>query len=203
VLSADAGPAVSPTERPLLLACFNGGFKVGDRVGGTMADRQTLVSLQPGLATLDIDSYGIGEVGVWGQGFPTPGADVVAARQNLQPLVEGGQPSPLVNNLGAWGSTLHGATWTARSALGMDGNFDLLYAASMGTVPADLAGALVASGATTAMQLDINPSWPYVDVASTPGGPLTAGLPGQERPADQCLTGWTRDFVAVLSRAPA
>ena len=31
-----------------------------------------------------------------------------------------------------------------------------------------------------------------------PGGPLTAMVPGQYRPADQYLLGWSRDFITVL-----
>jgi hypothetical protein len=51
------------------------------------------------------------------------------------------------------------------------------------------------------MELDINPEWVQMDVASSPGGPLKAGIPGQHRPATQYLTGWTRDFIAVLAPA--
>ena len=87
----------------------------------------------------------------------------------------------------------------ARSALGENAAGDLMYAASMSTVPADLAQALAGAGATVAMELDINPEWVQLDVASRPGGPLRAGIPGQHRPANQYLTGWTRDFIAVLA----
>ena len=71
----------------------------------------------------------------------------------------------------------------------------------MSTIPADLASALSRSGAQTAMELDINPEWVQLDTARTPGAPLTATVPGQVRPATQYLTGWTRDFVTVLSPA--
>jgi hypothetical protein len=49
------------------------------------------------------------------------------------------------------------------------------------------------------MELDINPAWVQLDVARKPGGSLRAGVYGQNRPADQFLYGWTRDFVAVLA----
>jgi len=49
------------------------------------------------------------------------------------------------------------------------------------------------------MELDINPEWVQLAVARTPGGSLAAAIPGQVRPADQYLTGWTRDFVTVLA----
>jgi hypothetical protein len=38
-----------------------------------------------------------------------------------------------------------------------------------------------------------------LDVARSPGGPLTAEIPGQDRPADQYLVGWSRDFFAVVT----
>ena len=49
------------------------------------------------------------------------------------------------------------------------------------------------------MELDINPEWVQLDVAHRPGGPLTAEIPSQSRPADQYLVGWTRDFFTVMA----
>jgi hypothetical protein len=69
----------------------------------------------------------------------------------------------------------------------------------MSSVPVDLANALIGAGAVRGMELDINPEWVQMDTAATPGAPLAAQIPGQNRPADQCQAGWTRDFVAVLS----
>ena len=67
----------------------------------------------------------------------------------------------------------------------------------MSALPADLAAVLASHGARIAMELDINPEWVQLDVARAPGGKLTAGIPGQNRPANQYLLGWARDFVAV------
>ena len=53
--------------------------------------------------------------------------------------------------------------------------------------------------ARIAMELDINPYTVQLDTARRPGGPLTAAVPGQNRPADQYLAGWTRDFITVLA----
>ena len=45
----------------------------------------------------------------------------------------------------------------------------------------------------------------HIDVgsgtAAAPGTALTAAIPRQVRPATQYLTGWTRDFIAVLAPA--
>jgi hypothetical protein len=98
-----------------------------------------------------------------------------------------------------WGATLGGGAYVARSAIGQDAAGDLMYAASMSAVPADLAAALAGHGARIAMELDINPEWVQLDAASIPGGALTAEIPGQYRPSGQYLAGWTRDFFAVLA----
>jgi hypothetical protein len=50
------------------------------------------------------------------------------------------------------------------------------------------------------MELDINPEWVQLDVASSPGGRLHAEVTGQSRPASQFLTGWSRDFITVLGQ---
>lgn len=87
----------------------------------------------------------------------------------------------------------------ARSALGEDVAGDVMYAASSSTVPIDLAQALVSTGAVIAMELDINSDWVQADVASAPGAPLHAAIPGQLPPSTRYESGWTRDFVTVLA----
>ena len=183
----------------LLLACFNGGFKVNADVGGTEVDGQVLVPLTPGLASLVIPPAGFGSVGVWDSDVPTPGEAVASVRQNLPPLVSSEQRSPEIGNWTAWGATLGAVPRVPRSALGEDSNGDLLYAASMSPLPVDLPTALVSAGVTTAMELDINAGTVQFDTASSSGAPLVGHMPGQNRPADQCQTGWTRDFIVVLS----
>jgi hypothetical protein len=199
VVSADSGPAIGPDETASLLAAFNGGFESGAGAGGFELNGQVLVPLRDGYASLVVDTDGMGHVGVWGQGLPTAGEQVASVRQNLPPLVVGGQPSPAVADVAAWGATLGGGAAVARSALGEDASGNLLYAADMSALPSDLAGALVSVGSVTAMELDINPEWVQIAVAAAPGGPLSAGVPGQNRPADQYQVGWTRDFVTVLA----
>ncbi len=193
-----AGPAVTGAERRQLLAAFNGGFKLAAGAGGYEQEGHVISPLQSGLASLVIDRSGRARIGVWGRGIPAPGEAVYSVRQNLQPLVYHGQPTPAAANWGLWGATI-GGEYVARSALGQDASGDLMFAASMSTTPADLADALVRNGARIAMELDINPEWVQLDVARRPGGPLTAAVPGQNRPADQYLVGWTRDFITVLA----
>jgi hypothetical protein len=191
---------VSSVERPRLVGAFNGGFKSSTGVGGIEVDGQVLRPLVGGQASVVIDANGTPSVGVWGQGVPRPGAAVVSVRQNLRPLVDGARLSPAIANVGSWGATVGGRSSVARSAVGEDGAGNLLYAGSSAALPVDLADALVGAGAVTAMELDINPAWVQLDLAPSPGGPLSSGIPGQIRPADQYLSGWTRDFFAILSR---
>ncbi len=198
-VSADSGSVVGPGETASLLAAFNGGFESTAGAGGFELNGQVLLPLQTGMASLVIDTDGTGHVGVWGAGVPTAGEQVASVRQNLPPLVVGGQPSPNIADVAAWGATLGGGSAVARSALGEDPAGDLVYAGSMSADPADMAGALVAAGVTTAMELDINPEWVQIAVTPAPGGALTVGIPGQSRPADQYTAGWTRDFVTVLA----
>ena len=194
-----AGPAVTGAERTQLLAAFNGGFKLAAGVGGYMQEGRVLSPLRPGLASLVIDRSGQARIGVWGSGVPVPGEAVYSVRQNLTPLVLDGRPTAAASDWGLWGATLGGGAYVARSAVGQDAAGHLIYAASVSAVPADLASALASRGARIAMELDINPEWVQLDIAHRPGGPLTAAIPGQARPADQYLEGWTRDFFTVLA----
>lgn len=198
-----AGPVVAGTERGQLLAAFNGGFKLSAGVGGYEQEGHVISPLRRGLTSLVIDSAGQATIGIWGRGVPVPGEAVYSVRQNLPPLVLNGQPTAAAADWSQWGATIGGED-VARSALGQNAAGDLLYAASMSTTPADLATVLAYDGAKIAMELDINPEWVQLDVAGRPGGSLRTAVPGQYRPADQYLVGWTRDFIAVLAfPAPA
>jgi hypothetical protein len=199
VAGVRSGPAVTGAERSRLLAAFNGGFRLAAGVGGYTQEGRVISALRPGLASMVIDRSGRARIGVWGRGLPAPGEAVYSVRQNLSPLVLHGRPTAASADWGLWGATLGGGAYVARSAVGQDAAGDLIFAASMSAVPADLASVLASHGARIAMELDINPAWVQLDVAHRPGGPLTAEIPGQDRPADQYLVGWTRDFFTVVA----
>ena len=198
-----AGPKISGASRTQLLAAFNGGFMMKSLAGGYEQEGHVARPLRAGLASLVIDKSGRARIGVWGSGVPAPGEDVYSVRQNLWLLVSGGKPTAESARWQRWGGTIGDQEYVARSALGQNAAGDLLYAASMSTSPEDLAKALAGAGAVVAMELDINPEWVQLDVARAPGGPLTAEIPGQHRPANQYLTGWTRDFIAILAPVPS
>ena len=198
-----AGPVVAGAERKRLLAAFNGGFKLSAGVGGYEQEGHVVSALRRGLASLVIDRSGRARIGVWGRGLPARGEAVYSVRQNLTPLVLNGKPTAAAAEVGLWGATLGGGEYVARSAVGQTAGGDLTYAASMSATPADLAFVLAWTGTRIAMELDINPEWVQLDVAHRPGGPLSAAIRGQNRPADQFLVGWARDFIAVLAPAAA
>lgn len=192
-----AGPAVRGAERRRLLAAFNGEFRLSAGADGYEQEGHLAARLRRGLTSLVIDRSGRARIGVWGHRVPVPGEQVYSVRQNLTPLVLNGKPAPAAAEWSVWGATLGGGELVARSALGQDAAGDLEYAASMSASPADLAVALSRAGARIAMELDINPEWVQFDVARRPGGPLRAAIRGQQRPANQFLAGWARDFIAV------
>jgi hypothetical protein len=199
VRGVQAGPAIGDAERKHLLAAFNGGFKLGVGAGGYEQEGHVISPLLSGYASLIIDRSGRGRIAVWGDGAPAAGEAVYSVRQNLQPLVERGRPTAAASDWYEWGATLGGGEDVARSALGEDGAGDLLYAGSMSASPMDMAQALAGKGARIGMELDINPEWVQLDIAPRPGGALRTAVPGQNRPADQYIWGWSRDFITVLA----
>ena len=194
----DRGPAIAADEAPFLLAAFEGGFKIKDGPGGVELQGQVVAPLSDGKASFVIDVNGTAHIGVWGSGLPTPGELVASVRQNLAPLITGGVPNPTVNDPAAWGATLTSSKVVPRSAAGEDALGDIIYAGGWSVLPADLSAALLDAGAVNAMQLDINPEWVQLDAAAAMGAPLVSQIPGQYRPANQYVAGWTRDFFVVM-----
>jgi Phosphodiester glycosidase len=199
-LPQDRGPRLATDELPFLLAAFNGGFKMNAGQGGVQLEGQTIAPLVNGMASFVIDQDGTAHVGVWGSGLPKAGEAVLSVRQNQPPLIENGALNPTVDNPSTWGATITAVKVVPRSAVGEDAQGDIVFAGGMALVPADLAAALQNAGAVNAMQLDINPEWVQLDTAPAPGAPLTIAIPGQNRPADQYVAGWTRDFIVVMGR---
>ena len=205
----DAGPSIDWASEGLagVVAAFNGGFKVAARAGGSIVDGVILAPLVKGMASIALNARGQWEMGVWGSaGFPSPGFDPIAVRQNLAPLVQAGRPTALALavNQRVWGDPLGGILPEARSGLGVDVNGNLIYVATMHRVlGSDVARALVAAGADFGMELDMNPFWPMVGVASSPlhrPTPYTWGLPQSENNPTVFNEGWQRDFFVAMSR---
>jgi hypothetical protein len=195
-----AGSAIGKTERRHVLAAFNGGFKLATGSGGYEQERKVVSPLVKGDASFVIDTDGRARIALWGYGAPAKGEKIYSVRQNLGLLVFQGKPVALAASWWDWGGTIGGSN-VARSAVGMDSSGDIIYAGSMSALPTDLAIALADKGARVGMELDINPEWVQLDVAAHPGGSLRMEVPGQWRPADQFIDGWSRDFFTVLANS--
>jgi hypothetical protein len=144
-------------RRGKLLATFNSGFKLSDSHGGFILGGHRYATMRDGIATLV--GYRDGHVDVidWQYGSRVPGL-VLFARQNLPLIVNGGHPTPNLNN-GEWGATVGNAILVWRSGIGVDRFGNLIYAAGEDQSVGSLAETLAHAGAVRAMELDINSYW--------------------------------------------
>ena len=97
---------IEPAQAVSLVAAFNGGFIMNAAEGGYYTEGRVIDPLVAGAASLVIYADGSVTVGSWDSDvFMTP--NVVAVRQNLVPLVAGGQPTAQAASLTwqAWGDT--------------------------------------------------------------------------------------------------
>jgi hypothetical protein len=192
------GPEMVPlSARADLLATFNSGFYEADSAGGFYTHGTLYFPMINGLATVVAYRDGRIDIVAW-TGGPTPGPDVVMARQNLPLIVNGGAPTPSVDVSFKWGVTLHGAPAVWRTALGIDRHGNLLYVAAPEQTAPSLAQVLVDVGAVRAMELDINPEWPIFVTYAQPGasGPALF-VPNPNQTPQRFLYSSTKDFFAV------
>ena len=199
---------IPPTAATTLVAAFNAGFLMSSANGGYYTDGRAVIPLRAGAASFVIRADGTATVGSWGTDVVMT-SDVVAVRQNLDLLVDNGQP---VAGLDAtdtvrWGATLGNAVYVWRSGVGVTADGALVYVGGPGLNITDLADLLARAGAVRAMELDINTDW--VNFASytpsTPGGAATPQngtdlLPNMAgTPARYFEPWWARDFITLSS----
>jgi hypothetical protein len=191
---------VPPAMRSGLLATFNAGFKLEDSGGGFVAGGHVYAPLRDGQATLIGFRDGKVDVRVW-TGGPTPGPDVVFARQNLPLIVAGGQLASNLTDGPEWGATLGNAIRVWRSAVGVDAHGNLLYAGGDFQTATSIAQILQRAGAVRAMELDINSEWVTFNFYGGWGALAPQKLlPDMTRDATRYLTPDDRDFFAVYAR---
>jgi hypothetical protein len=167
---------IAASASTTLDAAFNSGFRMQDAQGGFYLDGVTAEALQPGAASVAIDSSGNINVGAWGTDVKmTP--TTVAVRQNLDLIVDDGAPVPGLNqndNI-RWGATLGGKVQVWRSGIGVTADGALVYVAGSGLSIVDLADVLARAGVVRGMELDINTSWVnFTHFDLNPGVPATA-----------------------------
>jgi hypothetical protein len=200
-------PDIPIADRLNLVAAFNSGFRMRDARGGFSLDGFTPRPLVDGAASFVIDKDGSATVGRWGRDVHM-GPDVVAVRQNLELIVDGGQLVPgLSDNLkGAWGQTLGQKVLVWRSAVCVDAHGGVIFGYGNGLGALSLAELMQRAGCQRAMELDINSSWTTFNFY----GPVEVGNPAsvlgtkmltdQRKPGDRYLAPDARDFIAVFER---
>ncbi len=204
-LSAPIGAGAATT----VTAAFNSGFRLKDSQGGYYTQGRVVAPLRTGGASVVVYRNGSITVGQWGRDVSmTP--EVVAVRQNLRLIVDGGAPAPGLSYNGAWGGTIGNQVYVWRSGLGVTADGALVYVGGPGLDVPSLAGLLVRAGAVRAMELDINTDWVNF-TAYSPATPGTAASPnnGTELlsamsggPGRYFLPNWNRDFF-TMSVAPS
>ncbi len=164
---------IPPSAASTLVAAFNAGFLMSAANGGYYTDGKTIIPLRNGAASFVVYANGSATVGAWGQDV-SMSPDVVSVRQNLDLLVDNGQPVPGLNanDTTQWGATLGNQVYVWRSGLGVTADGALVYVGGPGLNITDLANILVAAGCVRAMELDINTDW--VNFATYTQGPPTS-----------------------------
>lgn len=194
---------VPPTVSSRLLATFNAGFYERDGAAGFYVHHTLFYPMVKGLATVVRFTNGDVNIEKW-TGGPRPGRTVQMARQNLPLLVNAGVATPLARNNAAWGVTLGGVPAVWRSALGVDANGNLIYAAAANQTSATLAALMVQLHCVRAMELDINPAWPiFVSYAGPRAAGPTLDVANPNQIPTRFLTVSQKDFFTVyLSKRP-
>ena len=188
-----------------LLAAFNGGFKAQHGHFGVMANGITLIQPREGLGTVGIYDDGEVRLSAWGKDLGRS-PHLIAWRQNGPLIVQDGQVNPHTADRAPqdWGITVYGETATFRSALGISGDGrTLYYAAGPSLTLPILAQAILRSGATQAIQLDINNFWVHFEAFQAEGDQLKAVplLDEMKGVGDhRYLVGFSRDYFYVTTK---
>jgi hypothetical protein len=190
-----------------LAATFNSGFKVRDSKGGFYAYGKSAAPLRKGAASVVIFKDGTATVGAWGSGILKMSSNIAAVRQTLSLMVSKGRILrtvflPYLH----WGVTIAGhgaAVW--RTGIGVTKSGAIVFVGGDGLTPVTLARTLQRAGCVRAMQLDINPEWPALNLYTTaPRTPLRISphkiLPTFSLPTRFIASPDSRDFFAVFVR---
>jgi hypothetical protein len=201
-----ASTSLSGSQQSDIAAVFNGGFRLSDPShNGYYSEGRTVAPLRDGLASLVLRTDGTADVGTWNREVRM-GPDVASVRQNLQPLVDGGQVNPACSTggPGEWGSTIGQAAYIHRSGFGVTATGAEVYVGGPALSVCTLGRILQDAGVVRGMELDINPNW----VSGTYFHDQAHGAPTGYRlfPAEQVspqhyLTPSSRDWYAWYIRS--
>ncbi|MEI7547812.1 MAG: phosphodiester glycosidase family protein, partial [Actinomycetota bacterium] len=186
-----------------LVAAFNGGFRFEHIKGGYFTEGKTVKELRDGDATLAVGRDHRLALGVYGRDFTKDDGWWVSMRQNLILLVENGQSQVQHGiDIGVWWGADYGdKVYVARSAVCLMHDGRLAYAMVAEVDATQLAQSLINMGCKSAIQLDINGSWPsfHSFQPSTDGAPIPHLLDGRMKaPLRRGLEGSRKDFFAFF-----
>lgn len=191
----------------------NGGFRMDQARGGYYAEGREPFALVNGAASLVFYKDGRVDVGQWGRDFGRDQLpEIESVRQNLELMVDNGQPVPGISSDKDWGALLPNSYFVWRSGYGITKDGALVYAGGPALTPADLARTLINAGAVRMMEGDINPEWVSAHIYSkdeagkckgTKALTQTQDKGGMRQLDDRYLSTDTRDFVAVFAKPPA
>jgi hypothetical protein len=213
-LTGQHGPGRLPRDPAVLtrvVAAFNGAFKTEHGTYGMMVHKRVLLPPQPNAATVIVLRDGRSGFGTWG---PSPALDfkdihdddVMSFRQNLDPLVDGGEVNPTKRML--WGYTLPGSGMqTERSGLCVTRAGHLVYAWGDDVSATALGKAMRAGGCDYAMHLDMNPhhtGFLFATIHELKGHNYRseALTPLMEMSTDRYIEYAAKDFFYVMVRDP-
>jgi hypothetical protein len=168
-----------------------------------------VLPLRSGAASFVIYRDGSATIGEWG-GDVSMTPNVAAVRQNLDLLVDGGQPVAGLNanDTRRGGFTLGNQVYVWRSGVGITADGALVYVGGPDLNITNLANVLVRAGAIRAMGLDLSTDWvnfasfapPTATAPATPlnGTDLLAKMAG--KPQRYFASWWSRDFFTMSAR---
>jgi hypothetical protein len=200
------GSMIPEDQRGGLVAAFNSGFQMIHARGGAYVAGEEVVPLRNGGATLVVKSDGSADVGVWGRDFQM-GPDIVAARQNLELLLDNYQLNPELreNDTSAFGATVGNNVYVWRSGICVLPSGGLIYAAGPAQSVLSLAKTLQSAGCVRGMQLDINHDWTTGYLFSSPDPNVPTNVVGEKlhpqmsRDGTRYLAPGVVDFFALFA----
>ena len=193
------GKKISKKAVPSLLASFNGGFRFEHHPGGYFAEGKTVRPLRKGFATFAISKTGESKVGVWGDDIRDDGT-WKSLRQNLPPIVKNGKSVYANYPEVDWGQDYDNKVYNFRSAVCRRTDGLMMFVAVGKVNIRMLADSLIVLGCSTAMELDINGTWPYFAIYSDFGKSTRRGFIIDKRMGDpnRHLKNSTKDFFALF-----
>jgi hypothetical protein len=206
-----AATSLTGPEQRTVAAVFNGGFRLSDRShGGYYSEGRTAVPLLDGAASLVLHTDGTSDVGSWNDEVrmdPT----VESVRQNLVPLVDGGQVNPTCATGGQkeWGNTVGQAAFIQRSGFGVTASGVEVYVGGPALSVCSLGRIMQDAGVVRGMELDINPAWvsgayfPTSNNGAQSSGPPTGFklFPAERVDPQHYLHSSSRDWLAWFTRS--